>query len=171
MLCSSFSRDVTGGQSIWNFNKLQEFTIFSFKFYKTQIPNIQKWHKNYDKLGGICDMTLLYYYVHNQTEFKGLQLPNFPTIDNDLTEIFNNEITFDVHLATHGNHLYPNDYEINTQTNNKNIKYVNNKPVCHNKRLNKDIKFVLLHFQGNNKRFMKDFYFKNKLKVRINIKY
>ena len=160
MLCSSPSLDVTGGQSIWNFNKLQEFVIFCFKFYQTQIPNIQKWHKNYDKLGGICDMTLLYYFSHKQTEFKGLQLPNFPTIDNDLTEIFNNEITFDLHLSTYGNHTHPNDYEINKKTQNKNIKYINDKPVCFNKRLKKNIKFVLLHFQGTNNKILKDFYLK-----------
>ena len=159
MLCSSHSKDVTGGQSIWNLSNLQNFVIFCFKFYKQQLPNIEKWHKTYTAPGGICDMTLLYYYVHNQETFVGLQLPTFPTIDNDLTQIFGNILTFDLHLATHGNHLYPEDYE-KDNSNNKKIKYINNQPYCFNKRLNKDIKFILLHFQGRNKAIMKDYYLK-----------
>ena len=159
MLCSSHSKDVTGGQSIWNFNKLQDFVIFCFKFYKQQMPNIEKWHKTYTAPGGICDMTLLYYYAHNQETFVGLQLPTFPTIDNDLTQIFGNTLTFDLHLATHGNHLYPEDYETDNR-NNKKIKYIDNQAYCFNKRLNKDIKFILLHFQGKNKAIMKDYYLK-----------
>ena len=123
------------------------------------MPNIEKWHKTYTAPGGICDMTLLYYYAHNQETFVGLQLPTFPTIDNDLTQIFDNTLTFDLHLATHGNHLYPEDYETDN-SNNKKIKYIDNQPYCFNKRLNKDIKFILLHFQGRNKAIMKDFYLK-----------
>jgi hypothetical protein len=160
MLCSSHSKDVTGGQSIWDFDKLQEFVIFCFKFYKQQMPNIENWHKTYTAPGGICDMTLLYYFAHKQNTFVGLQLPNYPTISNDLTQIFDNIITFDLHLATHGNHLYPNDFEVNLQSQNKNIKYINGKPCCYNKRLNKVIKFVLLHFQGRNKSIMRDYYLK-----------
>lgn len=162
MLCSSHSKDVTGGQSIWSFSNLQNFVIFCFKFYKEQLPNIEKWHKSYRAPGGICDMTLLYYYAHNQSIFQGLQLPTFPTIDNDLTQIFDDELTFDLHLATHGNHLYPEDYETDN-INNKKIKYINNQPYCFNKRLNKDIRFILLHFQGRNKTVMKDYYLKTNL--------
>ena len=159
MLCSSHSKDLNGCHSIWNFNSLQDFVIFCFKFYKQQLPNIEKWHQSYKKPGGICDMTLLYYYAHNQETFVGLQLPTFPTIDNDLTQIFGNTLTFDLHLATHGNHLYPEDYETDN-SNNKKIKYIDNQPYCFNKRLNKDIKFILLHFQGKNKAIMKDYYLK-----------
>lgn len=160
MLCSSHSKDVTGGQSIWNFSNLQNFVIFCFKFYKQQLPNIEKWHKSYKAPGGICDMTLLYYYAHNQETFVGLQLPTFPTIDNDLTQIFDNTLTFDLHLATHGNHLYPEDYEVDNITKNKKVKFINKKPYCFNKRLNKDIRFILLHFQGGNKSRMRDYYLK-----------
>jgi len=160
MLCSSHSKDVTGGQSIWNFDKLQDFVIFCFKFYKQQISNIEKWHLTYNKPGGICDMTLLYYFAHNEKEFQGLQLPNYPTIDNDLTQIFNNEFTFDLHLATYGNHLYPDDYEVCLLNQNKNIKYIDDKPYCYNLRLNKDIRFILLHFQGRNKNIMHGYYLK-----------
>ena len=124
-----------------------------------QMPNIEKWHKTYTAPGGICDMTLLYYYAHNQETFVGLKLPTFPTIDNDLTQIFGNTLTFDLHLATHGNHLYPEEYETDNN-NNKKIKYIDNQPYCFNKRLNKDIKFILLHFQGRNKGIMKDYYLK-----------
>jgi hypothetical protein len=160
MLCSSHSKDVTGGQSIWNLNKLQDFVTFCFKFYKEQMENIENWHKTYTAPGGICDMTLLYYFSHKEEVFQGVQLPNFPTITNDLTQIFDNTFTFDLHLATHGNHIYPEDYEVDKSTQNKKIKFIDNKPYCFNKRLNKDIKFVLLHFQGRNKSVMKEYYLK-----------
>ena len=160
MLCSSHSKDVTGSASIWNFNILQEFVIFCFKFYNKQMQNIENWHRTYNSPGGICDMTLLYYFTHKEETFQGLQLPNFPTITNDLTNIFDNSITFDLHLATYGNHVYPEDYEVDEITKNKKIKIIGNKPCCFNKRLNKDINFVLLHFQGRNKSVMKDYYLK-----------
>ena len=160
MICSSHSKDVTGGQSIWNCNKLQDFVIFCFRFYNYQMQNMENWHKTYNSPGGICDMTLLYYFTHKEETFQGLQLPNFPTITNDLTNIFDNSITFDLHLATHGNHVYPEDYEVDEITKNKKIKFIDNKPCCFNKRLNKDINFVLLHFQGRNKYVMKDYYLK-----------
>lgn len=158
MLCSSHSKDVTGGQSIWNFDKLQEFVIFCFKFYKLQMDNIKKWHSTYKSPGGICDMTLLYYFAHNEEIFQGLQLPHYPIINNDLTQVFDNEITFDLHLATLGSHLYPDEYEEDITSKNKNIKFVEGKPVCFNKRLKKDVKFILLHFQGRNKRVLGDYY-------------
>jgi hypothetical protein len=160
MLCSSHSKDLNGCHSIWNFNNLQDFVIFCFKFYKQQLPNIEKWHQSYKKPGGICDMTLLYYYTHGENIFQGLQLPGFPTFDNDLTKIFNNEFTFDQHLATYGNHLYPEDYEVDNTTKNKKVKFIDYKPYIFNKRLNKDIRFVVLHFQGRNKAIMKDYYLK-----------
>lgn len=160
MLSSSHSKDVNGCHSIWDFPKLQEFVIFSFIFYKTQIPNIERWHKTYTSPGGICDMTLLYYFAHKESIFQGLQLPHYPTIKNDLTEVFDNSITFDQHLATYGNHIYPEDYEVNLVTQNKNIKYIDEKPYCFNKRLNKDIRFIVLHFQGRNKSIMKEYYLK-----------
>ena len=89
-----------------------------------------------------------------------MQLPGFPTFENDLTKIFNNELTFDQNLATYGNHLYPEDYEVDNITKNKKIKFINNKPYIFNKRLNKDIRFIVLHFQGGNKNIMKDYYLK-----------
>ena len=159
MLCSSSSKNVTGGQSIWNFDKLNEFIKFIFNFYnKENLKKIDNWWNNYKEGGGICDMTLLYYFAHNETEFTGLRLPDYPHFSQDLTQIFNNEFTFDLHLATYGNHPYPDDYEINKTNNNKNIKFIDGKPYCFCKHLNKNIRFVLLHFQGRNKSLMNSWY-------------
>lgn len=162
MLCSSSSKNVTGGQSIWNINKLKAFVEFIFAFYTVEtLQKIENWWKIYNEPGGICDMTLLYYFANNSLDFVGLRLPDFPYFNQDLTQIFNNEFTFDLHLATYGNHPHPKEYEINEMTKNKNIKFINNKPYCFNKRLNKDIRFVLLHFQGRNKAIMKDYFKKS----------
>jgi len=156
MLCSSPSKNLTGGQSIWNVDKLQEFTEFIFKFYKTQMTKMEAWYISYKEPGGICDMTLLYYFSHNATEFVGLRLPDYPYFKNDLTQIFNNELTFDLHMGSLGNHIYPDDYEKNG--NNKNIKYIDSKPHCYCNHLKKDVRFVLLHFQGGNKGIIEKFY-------------
>jgi hypothetical protein len=158
MLCSSPSKNLTGGQCIFNFEILQRFIIFIFKFYKTQISIIDEWWNKYKQAGGICDMTLLYYFAHKQDNFVGLRIKDKPYFNCDLTKIFNNEFTFDLHLAANGNHLYPTEYEINKETNNKNIKFINGVPYCYNTRVNKNIRFVLLHFQGKNKRIMNKFF-------------
>lgn len=158
MLCSSNSKNLTGGQSIWNYSKLQNFVEFIFVFYETQINKMVEWYKNYKEDGGICDMTLLYYFANKQKDFVGLRLPDYPYFSQDLTQIFNNEFTFDLHLGTFGNHPYPDDYEVNTKNRNKNIKFIDGKPYCFCKHLNKDIRFVLLHFQGRNKALMNDWY-------------
>ena len=159
MLCSSPSKNLCGSHSIWNLSKLKEFISFIFIFYNTQKGNMIEWYKSYKEPGGICDMTLLYYFSHNEKIFKGIRLPGFPYFNNDLTQIFNNELTFDLNLDAHGNHIYPDEWEINDR-NSKNIKYIDNKPYCYNKRLNKDIRLLLLHFQGRNKEIMKDYYLK-----------
>ena len=161
MLCSSPSKNITGGQSIWSSTKLREFTEFIFHFYTNQKnrSTMIEWFKQYNEPGGICDMTLLYYFSHNETVFKGLRLPEYPYFESDLTQIFNKEFTFDLHLASPGNHIYPDEWESDDRKN-KNIKYIDSKPYCYNKRINKDIRFILLHFQGNNKNYMKEYYIK-----------
>lgn len=171
MLCSSISKDLTGGQSVWNLDVLEQFILFSIRFYQVQIPNIEAWHRTYRSAGGICDMTLLYYFAHRgkTNKFVGLQLPEQPTIENDLTQIFKDDdddakgepMTFDLHLATFGNHLYPEQYERHEATNNKHIKFRDGKPYCFNKRLGTDVRFILLHFQGRNKAVMNEYFMKS----------
>ena len=129
MLCASSSKNLTGGQSIWDFNKLEEFVNFIFEFYDhDNLIRIENWWKNYKEPGGICDMTLLYYFANKSNKFVGLRLPDFPYFNQDLTQIFNDNLTFDLHLGTYGNHPNPEDYEINSSTKNKNIKFINKKP-------------------------------------------
>jgi hypothetical protein len=166
MLCSSDAKNVTGGQSVWNLSELEKFIMYSIRFYQTQIPNIEVWHKTYTDAGGVCDMTLLYYFAHRDKtdKFVGLQLPGYPMIENDLTQVFTtgeDKTTFDLHLLTQGNHPYPDDYETEPTSGNKNIKFKDGKPYCYNKRLGCDVRFILLHFQGRNKRIMKDVYLRN----------
>ena len=157
-LSSSSSKNTSGHCCIFTLNIMESFIKFCFDFYNTQIPNILKWKDSYKEPGGICDMTLLYYFCNNQTNFVGLRLPDYPYFENDLTKVINNDFTFDLHLGSYGNHNYPEEYEINETLKNKNIKFINNIPYCYNTRLKKDIRFVLLHFQGRNKRIMKDYY-------------
>jgi hypothetical protein len=156
MLCSSPSKNLTGGQSIWNLNKLSEFSEFTINFYnKDNKKRMRKWWKNYKNKGGICDMTILYYFSVNETKFNDLRIDNKPLIKNDLTQIFDNLLTFDLHLRAAGNEKYPDEYKMTNGI--KNIVIKNNQPYVFNKRMNKDIRFVLLHFQGNIKSHMKKY--------------
>ena len=160
MLCSSPSKNLSGSASIWNFMKLRDFIEFIFEFYSEEnIKLIENWWKNYKENGGICDMTLLYYFANNGgNQFVGLRLPEYPYFKQDLTSVFNNEFTFDLHLGVYGNHPYPEEWEKDESTQNKKIKFIENKPYCFNKRLNKDIRFILLHFQGRNKAIINKYY-------------
>ena len=96
MLCSA-KNNLTGGQSIWDLHKIIEFKSFIFNFYNEKnIQHIKKWWKTYTKNGGICDMTLLYYFAHNKNIFEGLRIKNVHYFDKVLTNIFGNSITFDL---------------------------------------------------------------------------
>jgi hypothetical protein len=79
-----------------------------------------------------------------------------PYFNQDLTQIFNDELTFDLHLDAKGNHLNPEEWEM--KDGRKNIKYIDNKPYCYNTRLQKNIRFILLHFQGRNKEIMNNWF-------------
>ena len=158
MLCSSPSKNVTGGQGYWNQKVLENFIQFVIHFYQTQTTKMVEWFKTYQEPGGICDMTLLYYFVHKTMHFQGLRLPQYPVLKNDLTQVINNKFVFDLHIGAQGNHLYPKDYTMDIKYNIKQLcikqyhqQYV---PFIYNKRLRKRIRFVLLHFQGENKQWM-----------------
>jgi hypothetical protein len=162
MLCSSISKDVTGGQSIWNCDVLGEFVRSIFQFYQTQTPAVEQWFQKNKHLGNICDMTLLYYFAHGKKDFVGLQLPDNPTISNDLTQIFDDRITCDLHIGAFGNHAHPDDYEKYDELGIKKFTIGMTedgrlKPFCYNRRLGKNIQFILIHFWGGNKRFMQQF--------------
>jgi len=160
-LCTSGSKNVTGGQSFFTLDKLHSFVEFCFSFYETQIPKIEMWHPSYKDDGGICDMTLLYYFAHNVSEFVGLRLPELPYFENDLTKVMDDTHTFDLHIGVSGNHTYPNDYEMIKIGEFVQIKKIHMKdgiPYCFNVRLKKFIRFNLLHFQGGNKQIMRHFY-------------
>ena len=159
MLCSSPSKNLCGSHSIWNISELEKFVKFVFDFYENQEnrEDMISWYSKNKSNGGICDMTLLYYFAHNETKFKGLRLPNYPTFKMELNQIFDNNFTFDLNMDSTGNHTYTEDWEMSDR-GSKNIKYINNVPYCHNKRLNKDIRFALLHFQGRNKAIMGEYY-------------
>tara|TARA_Y100000389_G_scaffold192897_1_gene221044 strand:+ start:2231 stop:3097 length:867 start_codon:yes stop_codon:yes gene_type:complete len=159
MLCSSPSKNLCGSHSIWNISELEKFVKFAFNYYENQEnrTNMIEWYSKNKSVGGICDMTLLYYFAHNESKFNGLRLPNYPSFKMELNQIFDNNFTFDLHMDSEGNHKYPEDWEM-TERGSKNIKYINNVPYCYNKRLKKDIRFALLHFQGRNKSIMGEYY-------------
>tara|TARA_Y100000816_G_C26013432_1_gene529890 strand:- start:342 stop:1088 length:747 start_codon:yes stop_codon:yes gene_type:complete len=171
MLCSSATKNLAGCLSIWDLSKLKEFIDFIFEFYESQFDKLETWWKTYSQGGGICDMTLLYYFANKEINFVGLRLPGYPSFGNDLTQVFENEFTCDLIISASGNHLYPEEYEMNTNLKIKNIKFIDETPHCFNKRLGKYIRFGLLHFQGGNKKFMKEYFYDNHSMCQLNKPY
>lgn len=158
---------ITGGQSLWSIRSLCDFVSFCTSFYTTQKDNMRKFYQEYSDPGGICDMTLLYYFHFKEDVFTTLRLPNQILPENDLTRIWGNELTFDLHLGAGGNSYYENDYEM-TSDNIKHITFKNKQPYCFCYHLNKPVRFVLLHFQGRTKHLISNVYF-NELCCTTNI--
>lgn len=153
---------VSGGQSVWNINKLGSFVDFIYDFYKTQADNIKNTITMPRKQAGVSDMTLLYYFIHNRKEFIGLHFENKPHPKYALNDVYvvpnsNHLIAFDLHLDTHGSHKYPNEWAMG-KDGRKILKFRYGKPYGFNIRLKKWIQFSLLHFQGRNKPMLKYVY-------------
>jgi len=156
MLVSSNTNNVSGHTSIWNIDKLGEFVNYCKQFYDTNsrehIINTMTNEK-----GGICDMTLLYYFLQNHSVFVGLRIPGGDTVVkkmvNDLSVVwtFNNEsITFD-HTINSTEHCRS---EIQYEKDENNSKHVINKKgglYCRNIKTGEYVRFMTLHFQGGYK--------------------
>jgi hypothetical protein len=89
----------SGHTSYWKIEDLDKFCDFCIEIYKTKtdlIPKIE-YHKTSGKLGGICDMTLLYLYGK----------------DKDFDNIcdINNNSCFD-HQICSGDNVNRNEYEV-----------------------------------------------------------
>lgn len=163
-LCTSASKNVTGGQSVWSHTKLHEFCEFVDRFYIDNRAAITSWYSASDKTGGVCDMTLLYYFVHGHTKFIGLRIPTYPLYTHDLCNIFKHDDevwTFDLHVGAPGNHVYPKAYPLERGEHMKTLtkKFLFQGKDSHgysvyarHSNLNANVRFVLLHFQGPHKR-------------------
>jgi FkbM family methyltransferase len=155
-------QNVTGGQSVWSLERLSNFVKFIYTFYRTQRENITKHVEMPRKIAGVSDMTLLYYFIHNRTEFVGLKFEDVPHPKYALNDVYvvpnSKRLTaFDLHLDTHGSHRHPNEWALD-KTGRKVLRFMYGKPYGMNLRLKKWVQFSLLHFQGRNKGILEPVY-------------
>ena len=152
MYLTDKNKNVSCAFSFWNINTLGNLCNFIIKFYNNEnITQMQKWWNNYklNNKGGICDMTLIYYFLINQNTFSELK-PKSKKINDGLCQIFSDNSTFDNSFTE----ILP-DYELenaiaeNTKIKIKKIKFINNIPFCYNFKIKKYVKLNNLHFHAS----------------------
>jgi hypothetical protein len=135
----------------WTLEAIENFTSFCIETYSNN-KNIRerldakwKWHIDNQKLGGVCDMNLLYFWSKDNP-----RVANFAKVIDDMS------VDYNINMST--NYL-ENEYQM--QLGVKKITFKDGVPYCFNNSLNKEIRFLALHFQGVSKALMRFFYYKN----------
>lgn len=122
------------------------FCSYMIDYYEKKFFILQKiYDARLVKGHGICDMTLTTFFVEDFRERYFFDM---------LSRIINNE-QFDPNINCDQNETY----EMCTMGGSviKKIQWINGRPYCFNKQINKLICFCGLHFQGGAKKFMKSF--------------
>jgi hypothetical protein len=161
----SKNKNVSCAQSFWNINTLRNLCRFIIEFYnENNVIKMESWFENYKKenIGGICDMTLIYYFIAKKKIFSELQ-PKSNLIQKSLCQIFNNNLTFDNSFTENLNN-YKMKYSIteNKKTPIKDIIFIKNIPFCYNLEIKKYIRFNNLHFHAS-KELIKIYFKKTKV--------
>ncbi len=140
----------SGHISYWTKKCLQSFCDYIMNYYtdKTKLQNLKDIFERMQmkKLkGGICDMTLLTHFLHDQGSiWKSYNLRNIY-----------GDAQFDHHMQC------DEDYYEMVQDKSRNIKKItwdqDNFPYCFNKNLGVPIRFKALHFQGGTKDLMEQY--------------
>ena len=152
MYLTNKNKNVSCAISFWNINTLGNLCNFIVKFYNNEnIKKMQNWWNNYKltNKGGICDMTLIYYFIINHNTFSELK-PKSNKINDGLCQIFNDNSTFDNSFTEilpeyESENAKAEDKEIKV----KKIKFINNLPFCYNFKTKKYVKFINLHFHAS----------------------
>lgn len=137
----------TGHASYWSSRDLEDFCDFLLWSYTTDeglLPLCTKWrcHQSTRRVGGICDMTLLYLFW----------LQRFESIGNLLSVTGTPPHAFDLNFNTSENH-YPDEYqmEATSETSSGSILRVawkDQQPYGYNQRLGCQVRLDGIHFQG-----------------------
>lgn len=135
--------------SAWTINGLNSFTNFLNEVYENKNDSIfklllekQRYHIKHYKPGGVCDMTLIYYWYK-----KNGNILNFMNLYSD-------KYFFDMNLNSSDNYDL-NEFEY--MNGYKKIRKINNKFFIKNKKNSKDLLVIAIHFQGRSKKFINSF--------------
>jgi hypothetical protein len=134
--------------SYWTLEGLEDFTSFCIEAYhnkmiREQLETKWKWHNNYNKPGGVSEMTLLYLWSKDNSKVA------------NSSKVINNT-TVDHSINTSTNY---SDNEYQMQLGIKKIIFKNEIPYGFNKVLNKEIRFLCIHCQGTAKILMRFFHY------------
>ncbi|MEB3310592.1 MAG: hypothetical protein VKJ02_10190 [Snowella sp.] len=135
----------------WTLEAIEDFTSFCIEAYRsnkdlrTQLDAKWQWHIDNQQPGGICDMTLLYFWSKNNP-----RVANFTKVINDMTV---------EHCINVSENYLDDEYQM--QLGVKKIIFKNGIPYGFNKDLKKEIRFLCIHCQGTAKILMRFFYYKN----------
>lgn len=154
--------------SYWTLGALEDFTTFCINAYQNRtirdmLEAKWQWHVDNNKGGGICEMTLLYFWSKDNP-----RIINFTKVWNSMTAD---------HNFNQPEQYYVNEYKM--QFGLKKFIFKEGIPYGYNKLLNKWIKFLCIHCQGAGKyamaflshRHLRRFYVVTRIFYRIRSKY
>lgn len=134
--------------SYWTKEALDDFIEFSINVYKgneffKSLEEKWSWHRENNVPGGICEMTLLYFWSRDNSDvIKFGKIKNGTSFDHN----FNISVNYD-----------NNEYLM--EGNYKKVKFSKGTPIFHNLVEGRDVIFNCIHCQGKAKKLM--FYFNN----------
>lgn len=131
--------------SYWTREALEDFTTFSINAYRDpnirpKLENKYQWHIHHRRPGGVCEMTLLYYWAAKNSE----------TVLN-LAKVIDNSVA-DLAVSSSTNY-FDDEYEM--RGGFKRLVFRNGVPFGFNKVLNREVRFWCLHCQGEAKAVMR----------------
>jgi hypothetical protein len=127
--------------SYWKREALDDFNTFIVNAYRdremrSRLEAKYRWHIDHHQPGGVCEMTLLYYWARN----------NNGKVSN-LAEVIGGSVA-DL-AVTQSNNYFDNEYGMHRGF--KRLVFRNGVPFGFNQVLRKEVRFWCLHCQGNAK--------------------
>jgi len=110
-------------------------------FWFNDLRNIYTKMQQQNLQGGVCDMTILQHYKQRK------ECNNTHTC-GEMSEVID-DWSFD--------HQIRQSYDYSMCNGRKDIRFINNVPVCYNAKINKNVRFYSLHFQGAAKEYLDEY--------------
>lgn len=142
--------------SFWTKEALDDFIEFSINVYKgneflKSLEEKWSWHRKNNVPGGICEMTLLYFWSRdNSNVIKFGKTKNGTSFDHN----------FNISVNYHNN-------EYLMEGNHKKVRFSKGMPIFFNLVEGRDVVFNCIHCQGKAKKLM--FYFNNSFLIYFHI--
>lgn len=133
--------------SYWTLEALEDFINYTMHIYREEVHILEEkyfWHIENKKLGGICDMTLLYLWAKNKENILN-------------TSMIINDSVIDHNIQSSENYN-KKEYKYNKLIKLKRVKFDKGIPYLYNMDLNKRVKLNAIHCQGSSKKLMKNIY-------------